>query len=419
VTRIFDLRAFERLSYDGIADRLNRDLPAHPPSEPTRPEATLGRWTGSSVREILHNPKYTGYQVWNRRATKKGGLCNDPAEWVWSPRPTHEPLVTREVFDAAAAVSGHRRGSRSGAGVNRHRAAKRSYVLRSFVRCGLCERRMFGKTRHQVPYYACQVDARQHADRAWFRTHPKSLWVREETILKEVSAFFATHVFGPDRRTHLAATLADLPAAPSGGKSCDRERAKLEKELAALERRQARLIQTLAEGTGDDEDGTPRFGPDEERAFRDGIRAQHATLVRRHRTVSAQLAQLAATPDVPTGGDPGLLDALPVLPIDLARVPEGLQRRLFDAFQLDVTYDRSREELTLRVTIPAHGVDALVSLTREMDPVNADTGANSILSAPDHGTHKDKPGHSDQLCSHVLGAPGRIRTCAHGSGVHV
>ncbi|MGI5357458.1 recombinase family protein [Streptomyces sp. CA-252508] len=66
-------------------------------------DAALGRWSGSAVREILRNPKYTGYQVWNRRrATKQGGRNNDPKDWVWSPRPTREPLVTKELFDAVS-----------------------------------------------------------------------------------------------------------------------------------------------------------------------------------------------------------------------------------------------------------------------------------------------------------------------------
>jgi hypothetical protein len=367
VTRMFHLRAFERLTYDGIADRLNLDLIAHPPPEPILGGTACGRWTGSAVRGILQNPKYTGYQVWNRRASKKGGLCNDPAEWVWSPRPTHEPLVTREVFDAAAAVSGHRRGSRPGAGANRHPATKRSYVLRSFVRCALCGRRMSGKTRNGVPYYACEVDRWQRT-KAEFASHPKSLSVGEKTVLAEVSRFFAGHVFGPDRHAHLAATLAASSAAQDGQKSTAHERAQLEKDLAALERRQGRLIQTLAEGTGDHEDGTPHFGPDEERAFRDGIRTQHAALVREHRTLSERLAKLTATPAAPTGGDPALLDALPVLPVDLARVPEELQRRLYDAFQLQITYHRPQRELTLRVTIAADAVNTLVSLSDEMNP---------------------------------------------------
>ncbi|XNL76257.1 recombinase family protein [Actinomadura madurae] len=72
----------------------------------------MGRWTGSAIRGVLTNPKYTGYMVWNRRATKKGGRHNPATEWIWSPRPTHEPLVTKDLFEAASPVAHHRQGSR-------------------------------------------------------------------------------------------------------------------------------------------------------------------------------------------------------------------------------------------------------------------------------------------------------------------
>lgn len=57
-----------------------------------RGSARPDRWSRYSVREILLNPKYTGYMVWNRRATK-GGKVNPPELWVWSAEPTHEPIV--------------------------------------------------------------------------------------------------------------------------------------------------------------------------------------------------------------------------------------------------------------------------------------------------------------------------------------
>lgn len=50
---------------------------------------------------VLTNPKYTGHMVWNRRATKEPGQVNPPEQWVWSPQRTHEPLVIREMFQAA------------------------------------------------------------------------------------------------------------------------------------------------------------------------------------------------------------------------------------------------------------------------------------------------------------------------------
>lgn len=206
--RIFHFRGLDKLGYDAIADRLNLDLTSNPPPQPTRAHATLGRWSGSAVREILRNPKYTGYQVWNRRATKKGGRNNDPRDWVWSTHPTHEHLVTRELFDSVSAIPKKRQGSRSSPGPNCHPSTKRSYVLRSYVRCDLCDHRMYGKTRHRIPYYACEPDPRLHRAETWFPTHPASLWVREEILPSHVSRFFTTRIFGPDRRSHLGRTLA-------------------------------------------------------------------------------------------------------------------------------------------------------------------------------------------------------------------
>lgn len=80
---------------------------------------------------MLLNPKYTGYMVWNRRATKKGGKANPPEAWVWSAEPTHEPIVSREMFEAAMGTARTRQGSRNGADANvAHPHTKRSYVLR-------------------------------------------------------------------------------------------------------------------------------------------------------------------------------------------------------------------------------------------------------------------------------------------------
>ena len=45
-------------------DELNADLDRFPPPVPIAPTTALGRWSRSSIREVLRNPKYTGYQVY-------------------------------------------------------------------------------------------------------------------------------------------------------------------------------------------------------------------------------------------------------------------------------------------------------------------------------------------------------------------
>jgi len=38
-------------------------------------------------------------------AAKKGGKANPPEAWVWSEEPTHEAIVTREVFETAMGMT--------------------------------------------------------------------------------------------------------------------------------------------------------------------------------------------------------------------------------------------------------------------------------------------------------------------------
>ncbi|WP_328410783.1 recombinase family protein [Streptomyces violaceus] len=383
VTHIFQLRGLDKLGYDAIADRLNLDLVAYPPPEPTRPDVALGRWSGSAVREILRNPKYTGYQVWNRRAMKKGGRYNDPRDWVWSPRPAHEPLVTKELFDAVSTVGRKRQGSRSAHGANAHPATKRSYVLRSYVYCDICDRRMFGKTRHQIAYYACQPDPNEHRDQPWFPDHPKSLWIREQILVTSIARFFATRIFRPDRHNHLTAALRAAQSASGSGDRTANERAAPKRAISAIGQRQARLNPTLAGGFGDGEaDGLDRG---QEKQFREAIRREHSTVGAQREQLAEQLAHLRAPNQGVRPTDIAApLNALPHLDVDLSLVPEEIQRRLYSAFGLEVRYCRPREELTLRVTIPGCLADGLLSAAREPGPWNKKSGARTIFPFPEH-----------------------------------
>ncbi|MGI5223760.1 recombinase family protein [Actinoallomurus sp. CA-142502] len=343
VTLIFQLRALQRLGYDEIADRLNTDLTRHLPPEPVDPRRAVGRWTGSAVRGILANPKYTGHMVWNRRASKKGGRCNPPSEWVWSPRPTHEPLVTEELFKAASPVAKYRQGSRTGAGINHHPQAKRSYRLRSYVTCDLCGRRMFGKTRHAIAYLACEPQRQHHKGRAdWFGDHPKSLWVREEILLEAVRSFFTQRMFAPDRRRHLRAPLQRSAKDQRNDSATDRHK-QLTRELAGLQRRKENLIDQLEnfEATAD---------ADADREYRQSIQRRFAELTTERRTKQSELDQINI--DAPTAGDAAdLLDQISRLRVDLTELPEGLERKLYDAFHLKVLYNRTRHEATIQVMI--------------------------------------------------------------------
>lgn len=247
IALIFDLRVNAAMSYRAIASLLNEDSVAHPPPEPPDPDRAVGRWTPGTVRDMLKNPKYTGYMVWNRRAMKDKrhpGKHNPREEWVMSSKPEHPALVSIETFLAAQA-NRERAGARSDdpAAANPHRQTKTVYRLRSYVYCALCGYRMHGKrNRHGTPGVYCQSrNGRMPAG------HPGSLWLREDPALQALTTFFNTYVLGPDREQLVAASLP--AAADHAALRHRREGETLRRRLAEVNDSMDNLIRTL-EGTG-------------------------------------------------------------------------------------------------------------------------------------------------------------------------
>ncbi|MEU0691565.1 recombinase family protein [Streptomyces uncialis] len=73
------------------------------------------RWTHDRVEGLIANPKLTGHQVYNRKATRtaRPGLSalNPVSEWVWSPGIVHEPVVSVEEWKAAQEITAALRAS--------------------------------------------------------------------------------------------------------------------------------------------------------------------------------------------------------------------------------------------------------------------------------------------------------------------
>jgi site-specific DNA recombinase len=218
VTQIFLWRAVNRLSYDEIAGRLNRDPDRYPPPDPILGEGRrrIGAWTTSSVREVLDNPKHTGYMVWESPHARPPGTGRQgpgqPAQRLGVVASAHpQPLVTREIFAAASSVGRFLQGSRSGPGTNRHPETRRTYLLRSYVRCDLCNRRAWGCTTKGYTYYRCRPNAKNHAHLSWFADHPPAAMVAEDQLIAPLARFFGQRVFGAGRKSYLAAATAAPP----------------------------------------------------------------------------------------------------------------------------------------------------------------------------------------------------------------
>jgi site-specific DNA recombinase len=137
--------------------------------------------------------------VFNRRASRsRRGKVNDPIKWVWSPAPTHEPLIPKWMYDELNARRQERRGSRDSNTANSHPQTRHTYLMRGMLFHG-CGRRMFGHHRHGMTYYECFPRANNRGRPDTYTGHVKSAYIREDAVLQAVSAFY-DRVFGPHRR---------------------------------------------------------------------------------------------------------------------------------------------------------------------------------------------------------------------------
>ncbi len=152
VRYLYDLYLSTGLGLMQLRDKLNADPDAYPPPTPPDPRRALGHWAVSSVWEILRNPKYTGYMVWNRRARKSAGnRINPPSEWIWSPEPMHPAIVSRAEYDTVAARAAANEASRRPTtGQPAAERTRTEYLYRGLVRCGICGLRMSGNIRRRT-----------------------------------------------------------------------------------------------------------------------------------------------------------------------------------------------------------------------------------------------------------------------------
>jgi site-specific DNA recombinase len=351
VKQIFTLRVVNRLGYEAIANILNADPQRYPPPESPDPARRRDCWARTSIYEILRNPKYTGYMVWNRRATKSGGgRLNPPEEWVWSPEPTHEAIVTMEMWKAANETGDIRKGSRNGSAPNlRHPLTKRSYLFRSFVICDLCGNRMVGKVMRSYSYYNCEPRKNLGPKaRRLLPDHPTSVNLREDALVGHLCDFVSERVFGENRRELLERDVAALELRDTS--SQEQAIKGLRKALAKVEERQERQI--LALERHNDPEGTLL------RRITERVRELEA----QRAEIEDKLEKLEKESPVEDLGDAGLLDELPILEVPLSKAPPDKLRILFETLRLSVRYNRLTNKALAEVVLELARLEDLKGL---------------------------------------------------------
>jgi Recombinase len=216
--------------YLAIAERLTAEhlLPPSGHDGARNPHRLGLAWSKSAVRAILANPRYTGYQVWNKQRRDEVLLdvdvaaghvssmrWNPPDQWVWSAQPTHPALVSREAFDQVQA----RIASRSPTSPRGPKPSAKSYLLRGRLTCGLCRRRLQGQWVRGEAYYRCRYPAEYAASAQ--PNHPTNVYLREADLLAKIDGWLNRLVSPANiEATCRALAAAHATPAPPARHSC-------------------------------------------------------------------------------------------------------------------------------------------------------------------------------------------------------
>lgn len=294
---------------------------------------------------MLRNPKYTGYNVWGRHDKRRGRPLMRPREdWVWSPAPTHEALVPKDLFDLVEERAGVH-AARAKRAPQQYRGASvrrpgRHYVLRGRVRCALCDRRMEGTYQREAKWYRCRFSATRGRVAAEVAGHPRALQVKEDLILEELLNFLGRRLFGPDRLRLLRDELTRYVEEGVGDHAAERER--LTRERDELDRALYRQALRLEEH---DDPGHPVVALAKRRI---------AELSARREAVAEALGRLDAEhPDRTRQAEEieQMLAAVPDLRPSLTRASEEELAEILDAFEVTAVYDKPNRTLELSATL--------------------------------------------------------------------
>ena len=143
VEMIFDKYVHENIGIKGIVDYLNKNRIKKPVPK-NKEFFQFTDWSTHTIKGILDNPIYTGYIVFGRRRTVECINENtgemeyklrkqDEKNYIWSDEQSHEPIISKEIFDMAQ----QKRKNRACRG-NRQIGQTPKHLLSGLLKCPEC-----------------------------------------------------------------------------------------------------------------------------------------------------------------------------------------------------------------------------------------------------------------------------------------
>jgi hypothetical protein len=369
VEQIFAWRTLDHLGTYAIARRLAADPDLYPPPDPAT------GWTPQGVWKILSNPKYTGHMVYGRRRTINGRTrAMPPDQWIWSPQPVHPAIVDRATWDAAQAEGRTHSTATDEPGPTAH--SRRTYVLRSRIRCRACSRRMYGATRpapggQQVTYYLCPHNPSSPRHAAQAPDHPTTVALREDKMLAAIAQFCDERILGPDRAALLAATYPATAVADQARRTAETTRlTRRLKMIDAFEDAHTAELEALI---------TTGATPQALTALRTRHIRRFTELETERADINTRLTALTA-PANDDPDDPALLDQLPVLPGILHNAADRVVQQILATLDIQAIYHRKANQVTIRAAITTTTPAAVLAIIAEASTLTAQTAAHASTS---------------------------------------
>ena len=200
-------------------------------------------------------------------------------------------------------------------------------------------------------YYQCPHNPARPKDTADHPGHPSTVKAPELRLDQITGLFFAEHVFGPRRAELLAAQLPATDADAAADR--DARAAALQARIRQLDTAQNAQILSLEQLSPDPADTAAA-------AMRAGITDRFAELHHERAQAQAQLDALAA--EAPKAADPALLDQLPLAGDILPGLDPAIKARLFDAFDLQILWNKPGRQATVHAEITEATLRALPAL---------------------------------------------------------
>lgn len=208
VRRVFELYVYKMYGLEKLAATMNTEQ---------WPRKKRGNWYGSTVKRVLLNRTYTGYNVW----TPKTG---DPI----IVKGEHDPIITEELFELAQKQF-HRRTS-----LEMSRSSY-PYPFSAILKCGRCGCSYTARTSQaykgkRYTHYSCQ------------NKRPKICDAPDISGVKLTRLFFEYF----NRITIQGETYTPEPTKDEL-RNIEKEKARIEREMTKLEKRKSTLLDNLGD----------------------------------------------------------------------------------------------------------------------------------------------------------------------------